>query len=574
MLKGLINWFQKTRKYIFPNKLDTVDAQAQPIAPKPVIKTNKTYFIDPTAPTFILTANMPRSTVLPMRGIGEGGGGFALGTPQQQADGLKQMVNDALVYMKGKTPTTTPITKWRGTSTLTLYPRAGQDLNAYYDRSSLKFFFFPDSILKKNIYAADSRSVVIHEFGHAFLDIIRPDFWSAQASEVWAYHEAFGDMTAFLNNLQYDPLIQRALTETGGDLSKSNCLTKLAQEMGIGLHNLANGQYGELSDCLRDLSIEFKYVVPETLPNDGLDNVLINESHSFSRVFSSMFYKLFVAIVNDNISKGSAPLAAVKSARDTLASYLIQATIKAPLTTRLFKAVCQEMLVADQKNKNKYQSIMNNIFAVSKILPPTVKLLSDIKIDSVLKNITGDYMLEDDGDIKVIRIPVVKTMRIAQKMGVVALNNNPLLDAEIEIASQAAYYFDKDGMMIEASEATQSEIINAAYECLTIINRNNLASGDEKALFEVIEGKLVRKQIICTCNKPNYCIPGAPEYQKPWKPKNNAGCVACKSKCDPKPCDCAQPAPPVPPKIGCYTKINKQGPTTYKFGQSISRKVC
>ena len=571
MLKGLINWFQKTREYIFPT-IDTVEAQAQPVAPKPVVKKNKTYYIDPTSPKFLLTANMPATTALPMRGVGEGGGGFALGTPQQQADGLKQMVNDALDFMKSKCPSA--ITKWRGTATLALYPRAGQDLNAYYDRSSLKFFYFPDSILKKKIYAADSRTVVTHEFGHAFLDILRPDFWSAQASEVWAYHEAFADITAFLNNLQYDPLIQRALTETSGNLSNSNSLTKLAREMGIGLHNLAQGQYGELSDCLRDLSIEFKYVVPETLPNDGLDNVLINEPHSFSRVFSSMFYKLFVAVTNDNVTKGMAPLAAIKSARDVLANYLIQATIKAPLTTRLFKAICQEMLVADQKNGNRYQNIMNNIFADSRILSPTVKLLSDIKLDSVLKNITGDYMLEDDGDIKVIRIPVVKTMRIAQKMGVVALNNNPLLDVEIEVASQSAYYFDKNGSMIEASEATQSEIINSAYECLNIINNKNLASGNDKALFEVIDGRLTRKQIICTCNKPNYCIPGAPEYQKPWKPKNNAGCVACKSKCDPKPCDCAQPQPPVPPKIGCYTKINKQGPTTYKFGQSISRKVC
>lgn len=571
MLKGLLNWFQRTREYIFP-KVEIVDAQAHEVKNKVAVKTNKTYYIDPVAPEFVLSANMPGTTALPMRGVGEGGGGFPLGTPQQQADGLKQMVNDALVFMKGKCPT--PITRWRSTSTLALYPRAGQDLNAYYDRSSLKFFFFPDAVLKKNIYAADSRTVVTHEFGHAFLDILRPDFWSAQASEVWAYHEAFGDMTALLNNLQYDALIQRALTETGGDLSKSNCLTKLAQEMGVGLHNIAKGQYGELPNCLRDMSIEFKYVVPETLPSDGMDNVLVNEPHSFSRVFSSMFYKLFVAIVSDGVSKGQTPLVSVKSARDTLASYLIQASIKAPLTTRLFRAVCQEMLIADMKNKGKYQSLMVSVFANSKIMPPAVKMLSDIKLDSVLKNVTSDYMLEDDGEIKVIRIPVVKTMRIAHKMGVVALNNNPLLDAEIEIASQSAYYFDRNGVMIEASEATQSEIINAAYECLMIINNKNLASGDDRALFELVDGRLVRKQIVCTCNKPNYCIPGAPEYQKPWKPKNNAGCVACKSNCEPKTCDCAQPEPATPPKIGCYTKITKQGSTSYKFGQSISRKYC
>lgn len=572
MIKGLISWLQKTKEYFFKN--NEVELQSdKEVQKKPIVKTNQTYFIDPTVPSFLLTSPIPTTTALPLRAIGEGGGGFALGTPQQQADGLKQMVNDALVYMKGKSPVA--ITKWRATNTLALYPRAGQDLNAYYDRSSLKFFYYPDNILKKRVYAADCRTVVTHEFGHAFLDILRPDFWSAQAAEVWAYHEAFGDMTAFLHNLQYDQIIQRALSETNGNLSQSNCLSRLAPEMGVALHNLAQGSYGELTNCLRDMSIEFKYVTPESLPNDGLDNVLINEPHSFSRVFSSMFYKLFVAIVNDSITKGLAPVAAIKSARDTLTSYLLIATNKAPLTPRLYRAVCQEMLVADQKNKNKYQSIMNNIFVASKIMPATVKLLSEIKLDSVLKNITTDYILEDEDEIKVIRIPVVKTMRIAQKMGVVALNKNPLLDAEIEIASQAAYYFDKDGNMTVANECSQSEIINAAYECLSQINRKNLASGDEKALFEVVDGRLLRKQIICVCNRPNYCIPGAPEYQKPWKPKNNAGCVKCRNQnCQPRPCDCANPAPPAPPKIGCYTTASTCKTTSIRVGNRISRKVC
>ena len=138
MIKGLINWFQRTIDYIFPqNNQVQFQAQENIEAKKPLIKTNKTYYIDPTVPTFLLTQNMPSATALPLRGVGEGGGGFALGTAQQQADGLKQMVNDALVYMKSKCPVA--ITKWRATSTLTLHPRAGQDLNAYYDRSSLRF---------------------------------------------------------------------------------------------------------------------------------------------------------------------------------------------------------------------------------------------------------------------------------------------------------------------------------------------------------------------------------------------------------------------------------------------------
>ena len=53
MIKGLINWFQRTRNYIFPqNNQVQLQAQENVEAKKPLIKTNQTYYIDPTAPTF------------------------------------------------------------------------------------------------------------------------------------------------------------------------------------------------------------------------------------------------------------------------------------------------------------------------------------------------------------------------------------------------------------------------------------------------------------------------------------------------------------------------------------------
>jgi hypothetical protein len=93
--------------------------------------------------------------------------------------------------------------RWAATNTLNVYPAAGQDLNAFYDRNSLKFFYALDPVVKKNIYTSDSSDVVSHETGHALLDSIRPDFWNVQSYEVWALHESFGDIISILNIILY-----------------------------------------------------------------------------------------------------------------------------------------------------------------------------------------------------------------------------------------------------------------------------------------------------------------------------------------------------------------------------------
>src|SRR5262249_31746722 len=156
-----------------------------------------------------------------------------------------------LNYMLSKTPGQKP-TRWAATECLMILPRAGQDLNAYYDRSGLKFFYFGDPISRKIVFACEASDVVSHEFGHAYLDILRPDFWSAQCSEIWAFHESFGDMTAILTILQSDQVINKVLQETAGNLESSNTVSKLAEEMGVGLYHLTHGVDGELTSALRD----------------------------------------------------------------------------------------------------------------------------------------------------------------------------------------------------------------------------------------------------------------------------------------------------------------------------------
>lgn len=565
-----MNWFRRNTKFIFDNE-PIVETQNKPSAKSNL---NKTYLVDSSYPSLIIEKIIPPTTALPMTAQGESGGGYALGTSQQQAAGLKQIVNDALVYMMSKSPKR--LLKWAATSSLTLVARAGTDINAYYDRKSLKFFYFTDKIRKKIVYACDSRTVVTHEFGHALLDTLRPDLWDLVADEIWAYHESFGDMIAMLNNLQYETIIDEASKETN-DFSKSSVLTRLAVDMGIGLFNLTNGKDGEPNNCLRDLSKKFQYVSPSTLPSDGRDDQLLNEPHSFSRVFSSMFWKILVEMANSYVQIDKlAPKQALIKARDTMSSYILLASSKAAANNKFFKSVCQELLIADKKAGGRFQNLFLSNFYEWKIFESPIKMLKTITYDDVIKNITDEFEYQDLGPIKALHIGKNKKIKISNSVGILSLANNPLYSAEIEVPAKSSYYFDENMILQDAIESSEVEILQSAMNCLNMIDKKNWLGTHEKAQFELEEGKLKRSKIsACGCNKPNYCIPGSPEYQKPWKPQNNAGCVKCRNKnCQPRSCDCSSPPTPEKPKIGCYTTTSSCKTTSIRVGSRISRKVC
>jgi hypothetical protein len=578
MFKGIINWVKK-----LVNKPQKVTAQASitkrktrtiPVSFRPTDPNTKIYLSDPTYPYLIVNSLEPADTMLAMRSIGEMGGGYPLGTIQQQALALKIMVHDALVYMSSKSPK--QIKQWAAVQSLILMPRAGKDINAYYDRGSLRFFFFGDPKRSKNIFTCDARPIVVHEFGHAFLDILRPDWWNTQSAEVWAFHESFGDMTSAIISLQHDALIDFAVAETDGNLMKSNVITRLAAEMGTGLYNITGGKNGENLNCLRDMTQYFKYIEPEKLPERGRDDQLLSECHSFSRVFTGAFWEILVKIGLLNAKeKGCILREGMKASRDIVTSYLLKAVVQAPTTVRLFDAIAQQILAIDHAEGGKYQTIIRDVFSQRGILRQNVMMLEDLDVDSLLKDIKEPHEVQNYGDIKIIRTLTTKTMKLSDKLGpLTALDYNPLFDLEITVPDQTAYYFDKD-KLVGISASDEGDIIDAAYNRLQVLNEENLVGNHDSALFENKDGKLVRKQIICTCGRPNYCDPNAPEYGKPWKPANNSGCINCKSNCEPRSCDCNKSVPITPsPKIGCYTSVKTGGAAMYKHGSNASRKVC
>lgn len=568
MIEGIIDWFQQIQAQGIVIRPRT---RRQTVPQTPQIGPQRYYLNDPSTPELIGEEIPPSQTKLAMQVQGYMGGGFPIDSIQGQAAGVFIIVNKALNYMcqfLSRQPT-----RWAAVDTMQIRPRAGKAANAFYNRGSLQFFFFPHPN-GGNLFTANSSDVVSHEFGHAFLDIIRPELWSQQATEIWAFHEAFGDIVAVLTAMQSDRIMENAIEQTNGEVWKTNIATRLAEEMGKALYVYARDKDGELDYALRDVTVPFNYTEPEKLPKKGKDNQLLGECHSFSRIFSGAWYEMMMLMYQKNRVEGMEPKPALVAARDTAARYIMNGAQHAPMTVRFFEAVCRQMMHLDRAEGGKYQKIMTDVFSSRNLLREKMSALCNVSLEEIRSMLSG-FEEHTESGLTALRVTRKKEIKLCDHLGdVTALSENPLTALSVEVPDQSGYFFDAQGLLVDKIEANEQEIIDSAYSCLQYLHETGNVGRHKHALFSKKSGKLVRKQFACKCNRPNYCDPNAPEYGKPWKPKHNSGCVNCRSNCEPAPCDCSPPQPSPPRKRGCYTAVRVGSVRSIKVGSSTSRKVC
>ena len=496
---------------------------------------------------------VPQYAPLPLAVQGFAGGGFNLGTVQGQAAGLQVGISNALNYIMTKTK---PVNGWAATQQLTVIPRAGVQLNAYYDRKSLKFFYQNDPYTQQTVYTCDSSMIYVHELGHAFLDIVRPDFWGSASLEIQAFHESYGDCLAMLNLLTYDPVIHQAIAETKGNLRQSNVLSQLAWEMGTAIYKQKRP--------LRDAYNHFVYADPQTLPANGPDDKLCRESHNFSRVWTGTFYDMVVSITYKLVEQGWDMISALKNSRDICARYLMSGIGIAPSTPRFFDAIASAILAVDASEGGSYQGTLHEIFSTRNVLLVTPLGFAagatpeDLHLDS------HDEVLHKLAVI-VYLLKKRLTMRLADSKMALPSDGNPLYNVEVELPADDYYRFDAAGKLVERIEPHLPDILRAVLLMLQFLHENDLVGPDKP--WGIADGKLVRQH---SCNEGSYVnnsmVKGAPEYGKPWKPQNNAGCCSC---CKPK----KHEVPP-PIKMGCV--VRAQGAPTPKTvtGQLTRTKAC
>ena len=486
MIKLLSNLFKFIFNF-FNNKKD-LDAK---VVKKPTLH----YLNDPTTPDLKENVILPNNSFMPLtvRNM-TATGGSALGTVAWQAENAYISLVNCLNSLQKYFPTT--VKKWAATSNLVVFPRAGNDANAYYDRSSLKFFYFNSFVDKKLIYTVESSDIVTHELGHAILDSIRPDFWSAAAFEIGAFHESFGDLIALLNMLQYDMVLDKMMISTGGNLRQNNFVSELAEQFGKAL-NISHG--------LRNAFSSQAYVDPNSLPSNG--NGLIKEVHSFSIVWTGAFYDLLVSIY-EKLGKTKASLI---QARDISTKLLFNSIIKVPSSVKFMNSLAKCMIDADKTiNKGAFNAILISVFKNRNILTAAdVKSLSTANI-TMLKAEKSNYLFKND-----------------KKIFITSNNNDKKI--KVQLACDSYHCDDKNKLNALATFSDEMSSIDEARNFVDYLYSKDLLGSEDKHNWFIDsenDNMLTRRKIQCDSLgfRNNCTIEGQPEYGKCWKPDNNSGC--------------------------------------------------
>jgi len=247
---------------------------------------------------------------------------------------------------------------WHDDRPLRVRLRAGRDLNAFYDRKALQFFYDTDKVTGRIVYAAESLDVVAHEAGHAVLDTYQPGYWATPDPETAAFHESFADCSSLLVTLT-DPAVRRAfLDETGGRARGSNLVSRLAEALGRAIHD--NYGPGAVSDPtrLRDANNSFRYADPGSLPASAPDESLASEPHSFSRVFTGAFYDVLVWLIARALRETPSEAdAAVERGRRLAGRLLARAIETLPPGEARYREIALRMREVDQTEEGGVASI-------------------------------------------------------------------------------------------------------------------------------------------------------------------------------------------------------------------------
>jgi len=381
-----------------------------------------------------------------------------------------------------------PLQGWSATRLLQVMPAAGADMNAYYDRRSLRFFYYNHR--GRNVYFGDSADIVAHELGHAVLDAMRPDFWSVQALEIWSFHEAFSDIIAVFNLLNYDRAVDAVLEETDGDLRRSNHASRLAEEVGR-LIRAVTGSSAYLGNALRDPCVErFQYVDPASLPKEARNDRLAAECHSFGRVFSAAWYEALVRSYENEVSTGKEPAKALKAARDACFSIVLRGVEVSPRVNNYYEAVAKCMTAVASDYGESYSGTFSDVFQEWKILDPhsvrplSSKSWSDVvrslkNVDKVVKTKSGMVVsIRNASSIKVSDLPLVSSLSVPP-------------DLELETPADSYYEFDAAGNLVGEIVAEQRAVAEDAAACMSYVNDDMGPDG----MWHVSEGKVSRRLI-------------------------------------------------------------------------------
>lgn len=376
-----------------------------------------------------------------------------------------------------------PLVKWSSTNELMVFPRAGKQLNAFYNRSSLRFFFENHPITKKIVYTCESNDIVSHEFGHAVLDGLRPDLWNSPAIEVAAFHESFGDCLSLLSTLNHPEIIGFLIGQTGGNIRLSNSVSRIAESMGECLAKMYP-QSGRCSDYLRNAVNDFIYVDPSKLPNSAPDAQISRGSHSFSRIMTGAFYDIIAGLYEMNVANGIAQFASLVKAVDEFGKLWFRGVETAPLSPRFYSSIARSVCAAAKADRFAGLPIINKVFVNRKIVEPFIPMMADVEMIDL-----GDLNTEitkEEFMPKEMQTPTL--VKLADYVN----GSNPLYAIEVELPTnnQTGITACVDNDAVQAARDGVDHLVATDQVCYNEV-------GSKEKEFQIDHGKLVRCHFSC-----------------------------------------------------------------------------
>lgn len=433
------------------------------------LKSFKYLINDPTTPELTTDVLVPNQTQLKYE---------VKGFDKEQTKSINCYValGNSINYFQGISKK--KLEKWAAVKVLRVDPLAGRDLNAYYDRFNLKFFYGKGKD-SRIIYTVDSADIVTHELGHALLDAMRPDIWNLQSLEVWSFHESFSDIFAAVSIMLHDAALKKVLSETNSNLYKSNVISKLGEELGIVL----------TGKSLRDLSIKYAYVDPKTLPMEGGDDELYAECHSFGKVFASAWYRILINLFEYYKTVNKDHLLCLKNARDCAFLMFLESIPNIPRTPNFYQSAAACMIQSSKTRNTQIQKIVLDVFKEWNLVKE-VKMLSGSQNLNKLINYS-----KIDKNYKVLNVD--KQTIVWRKLD----NFMPLKDIQslsdtsiqVQCALDSYYVFDDKGNTVYEVETDLKESILDAKKCFNYVENNNFLGKNK--MWSIKRNKLLRNFI-------------------------------------------------------------------------------
>jgi hypothetical protein len=292
-----------------------------------------------------------------------------------------------------------PGLSWQVGAVLPVDLDRGVDLNAFYDRVGLRFFHA--SAGGRTVYSGESPDVVCHEQGHAILDGIKPQLWNAASTEVAAFHESFGDISALLCALRLQSLRIAVLTETANAVYRTSRLSRLAEQLGWAIRQ-SNPAAAE-PDCLRNAVNSFFYRDPTSLPPQAPASSLSSEPHSFSRLFTAA---MFEGLANMFQTRPALDELNLLHASEDAARILIAAVRTTNVVPDFFSQVAAHVLdiARSQFGDTKYEQALSSAFVRHGILPPAMA----IDIAAMARSLSPAAPEEQAADLPLQQISVAE----------------------------------------------------------------------------------------------------------------------------------------------------------------------